>query len=191
MKPTNESEPVTAEVPGWFLLMVQIQRVSALTRLDLQNKTVFELMTSAVEEIGEFARELKIESGTFGNQHKAPDEGTQAEAVDLCICALALYFARGGTLQGLEPLMQKKLDKWEKNQGQAGGGPDKPAEGPPAGEGGDLRLSTNDEWRQYFLRFRWALRDALMRQGQLTNPGTPNEELIQRVLMIGQPETEE
>jgi hypothetical protein len=37
----------------------------------------------------------------------------KAEAVDLAICGLALFFGRGGDLSELVMLLHKKLDKWE------------------------------------------------------------------------------
>ena len=79
----------------------------------MQHKSIFELLASATEELGEFSRELKIEAGTYGNGHKKPDEGTISEAVDMAICALALFYAQGGTNEQLYILMNKKLDKWE------------------------------------------------------------------------------
>ena len=92
-------------------------RIRRLTNIDLQNKTVFEILASAGEELGEFSRELKIEEGSFGNAHKEPDsDGTKGEAVDMVIMALALFSARGGTPIELVEYMGKKIDKWESNQ---------------------------------------------------------------------------
>jgi len=73
-----------------------VRRIEELTGIDLQNKSIFELYASLCEEVGELSRELKIEERSFGNAHKAPDEGSEIESVDVAICALALYFARGG-----------------------------------------------------------------------------------------------
>ena len=98
--------------------MNQIPRIQTLTEIDLQNKSIFELYASLGEEVGELSRELKIEERSFGNTHKAPDEGSKIEAVDVAICALALYFARGGKLEELEGIMESKLDKWERSQNE-------------------------------------------------------------------------
>jgi predicted ATPase len=84
-----------------------------LVRVDQQHRSIFELLASAVEELGELSRELLIEERAFASAHKKGDEGTPAEAVDLTICALALYFARGGTVVQLPELIQHKLDKWQ------------------------------------------------------------------------------
>lgn len=92
-----------------------LQKTKKLTQIDIKNKSIFELTMSAVEELGEFSRELKIEEKTFGNTYKKPDEGTKKEAVDLVISALALYFARGGKISELATNMKEKLKKWEDN----------------------------------------------------------------------------
>ena len=88
-----------------------LDRVQQLTIVDLKNKSIFELLGSAIEELGEFARELQIEEAAFGNTYKQPDEGSKAEAADVVICALALFFARGGTEKELVQIMNNKLNK--------------------------------------------------------------------------------
>ena len=75
-----------------------IKRIKKLTELDLENKSNNELWASLLEELGEYARELKIEKKVFGNTYKTPDEGTHGELVDIFICAAALYFAQNGKL---------------------------------------------------------------------------------------------
>ena len=91
-------------------------RIQRITLKDCKRKTIFELLTSTTEEIGELARELLIEECSFGNNYKSVDEGSKAEAVDLLICAAAIFFARGGNIEELEGTLNKKLSKWEKNQ---------------------------------------------------------------------------
>lgn len=83
-----------------------------LTKRDLEHKTIFELLASAGEELGELARELKIAHKTYGNTYKTPDEGPKAEAVDLLICALSIFYGEGGTDSELIDLLHKKLNKW-------------------------------------------------------------------------------
>lgn len=63
------------------------QRIYDLVQIDRKHKTNGELFASLLEELGELARELKIEEKVFGNFHKAPGEGTKGEAVDVFICA--------------------------------------------------------------------------------------------------------
>lgn len=99
-----------------------MRRIEALTKVDMKNKSIFELAMSAVEELGEFARALKVERGVFGNAHKDPGDGSIVEAADLVISALALYYARCEALgkptdnATLSKTMMEKLDKWEKSQ---------------------------------------------------------------------------
>lgn len=94
--------------------------IKSLTEIDLKRKSVFELLASMGEEVGEFSRELKIEERTYGNEYKKPgDENSRDEAVDMIICALSLYFARNGNTGDLGAMINKKLAKWEKCQGMA------------------------------------------------------------------------
>lgn len=93
-----------------------LETVRRITLRDLENKSVFELLASASEELGELSRELLIEENTFGNRHKKTDEGSQAEAGDLVIAALAMYVARGGTYASFVELMDRKLKKYEESQ---------------------------------------------------------------------------
>jgi hypothetical protein len=90
--------------------------VEELTHIDCSKKTIFELMTSTSEELGELSREILIEEKSFGNNYKSVDEGSKAESVDLTICALAIFFARGGTVDEFVEIANKKLSKWEGNQ---------------------------------------------------------------------------
>lgn len=93
-----------------------IQRIRELTQRDMSRKTIFEMLASAIEELGEFSRELKIEERTFGNTYKKPDEGTQFEAVDCLIMGFCLFFARDGDRGKLDDIINTKLDKWERSQ---------------------------------------------------------------------------
>ena len=96
-----------------------IQRIRDLTAIDMSKKTAFEILASAIEELGEFSRELKIEERTFGNTYKKPDEGTQCEAVDSLIMGFCLFFCRGGDRALLDEIINKKLDKWESSQAES------------------------------------------------------------------------
>jgi hypothetical protein len=97
------------------MLIEAFRETQRLTIRDMQHKTIFELLASGGEELGELSRELKIEHRTFGNAHKKPDEGPKAEAVDLAIVALAIFYAEGGTHDEFAELMFKKLKKWDSN----------------------------------------------------------------------------
>lgn len=96
------------------------ERIRDLTRNDMKHKTRIELLASPIEELGELAREMKIQFGTYGNSYKKSDEGCKPEAVDLFIGAVCLYFAdnedwddsQGSVIEIRNYLMQaRKLDK--------------------------------------------------------------------------------
>lgn len=88
-------------------------RIKVLTDKDLSKKDIATLTLSAVEELGEFAAALLIETGV---KNKALSESSKSESVDLIICGLALHHARGGDYAHLLSKIQEKLDKWASNQ---------------------------------------------------------------------------
>ncbi len=91
--------------------------IEARTEIDLRHKSISDLTLSAMEELGEFSREIKIEEGIFGNTHKEPDtDGSQGEAIDIAIMGICLYFARGGNSADIARRMQIKVDKWALHQ---------------------------------------------------------------------------
>lgn len=97
-----------------------VLNIKSLTEIDLEHKSVFELLASMGEEVGEFSRELKIEERTYGNTYKKHgDESSRDEAVNMIVCALSLYFARNGSIGELSIMINKKLDKWARCQGMA------------------------------------------------------------------------
>jgi hypothetical protein len=96
-----------------------LHKIKELTETDLEHKSIFELSAKLVEESGEFIRELQIEESVFGNTHKAVDEGTIGESIDVLIMGFVLYFARNRSktaIKDLPALLIKKLNKWEKIQ---------------------------------------------------------------------------
>lgn len=117
--------PITggsASLSNADLLAGQIDRCGQLTKIDMKHKIYFELLASAAAELGEVAEELLIENNSFGSRHKKSDEGSKVESVDLVICGLSLYFAKGGTLEELPEILSRKLSKWEKGQCVSGSG---------------------------------------------------------------------
>lgn len=96
-----------------------LSKIRGLTETDLEYKSIFELFAKLVEESGEFIRELQIEEGVFGNTHKAVDEGTVGESIDILIMGFVLYFARNRSktaAKDLPALLMKKLNKWSETQ---------------------------------------------------------------------------
>jgi len=93
-----------------------IDFLQQLTDRDIENRNIHEMLGSATAELGELAEEIAIEEKSFGQTYKESKEGSKAEAVDLAICAIAIHYARGGTLRDFIDTMKKKLKKWETNQ---------------------------------------------------------------------------
>ncbi len=94
-----------------------LNHTKACTEADVAlGKNVWTMYASTVSELGEFADEALKEENVPTHGHKPVDEGTLGEGVDVVICALALYFMRGGTPQHLAEYGMKKLAKWEESQ---------------------------------------------------------------------------
>ncbi len=105
--------PIVNNIPG---ISFAIQEVERITKIDMEHKSVIDLCLSAIEELGELARELKIENKIFGNTNKTSGEGSQMESVDLLITAIAMYFACGGKTTSLSDKILQKIRKWETHQ---------------------------------------------------------------------------
>lgn len=69
------------------------------------------LLRNTIEEIGEFAAALSCEDGI---KQKELKETSLQESIDVVICALSLFYAKGGTNELLARYGQEKLNKWEK-----------------------------------------------------------------------------
>lgn len=88
-----------------------LNRIKEITLADLEkNHSVDLLFQNTVEELGEYAAARIVEQGI---KTKELREHSWAEAIDLTICALSLYFASGGSLETLCEVGNRKLDKWE------------------------------------------------------------------------------
>jgi len=93
-------------------LKLFVERTRDITLRDLEaNHSVDLLLNNTIEELGEFAAANTVENGY---KNKPLTESAKIEAVDVTICALALFFAKGGTVDELTSIGQRKLDKWEK-----------------------------------------------------------------------------
>lgn len=91
------------------------ERLARLIEIDRCHKTEKQLLASFYEELGELARELKIEEKVFGNFHKAPGkDGVLGEAVDVFICVMINMDSDLGKLLAKEqPLWQWDLIPYE------------------------------------------------------------------------------
>lgn len=88
-----------------------LDRIRYLTTLALKKgETVEDMLMSTTEELGELATCLSVEKG---RKKKNLTEDSKVEAIDVIICALSVYFAKGGTISEIDEITSKKLDKWE------------------------------------------------------------------------------
>ena len=93
----------------------QIELIEQIVSIEvLKGKTRADHLLSLMEEVGELATAVAVESGVKKN--KKLDEPSHSESVDVLICALALYFASNGSIEDLGVLIERKLDKWIKNE---------------------------------------------------------------------------
>ena len=100
------------------MLTIEIlNRIQKLTeeQLELPGENSSTICAGAVEELGELSRAIRIEDDAITKRHKLLDEPSTFEALDLTICALSVYFARGGKLEDIDLIMNSKIDKWVGN----------------------------------------------------------------------------
>jgi NTP pyrophosphatase (non-canonical NTP hydrolase) len=88
-----------------------LSEVQKTTLADLeQNHNSDHLFRNTIEELGEFAKALTVEQGL---KNKDLTETSTQEAVDVVICALALFYSSGGTDKMLADYGMVKLAKWK------------------------------------------------------------------------------
>ena len=95
-------------------LMIPLSKLKKIVKTD--KKEIFAFLASVTEELGELAQAIKVEEKILGTSKKVLKEDSKSEAVDVVICALAVFYAKLGTDKELEIIFNKKLDKWRKNQ---------------------------------------------------------------------------
>jgi hypothetical protein len=94
-------------------LLQLFQKTAQIVNADLANgRHIDSLIRSAGEEFGEVCRAISIESG---QKSGSLAESSRSEAIDLLICAVAIYFAKAGRLPELVRIMDEKLSKWQTN----------------------------------------------------------------------------
>lgn len=93
--------------------MIEIlNRIKILSLSD----NIYDLIASSSEELGEVAKAVLVEDGKkWKKKKKQLKESSASESVDLTICALAMFYNRGGTDAELIRILEKKLNKWENN----------------------------------------------------------------------------
>jgi NTP pyrophosphatase (non-canonical NTP hydrolase) len=93
------------------------KRIEELTEIQLQYEDSYKIITHTMEELGECAGAMCVEDAGVGKSYKGEvKESSAEEAVDVAICALSLFYARGGNKEMFIDIMKKKLNKWETNQ---------------------------------------------------------------------------
>lgn len=75
-------------------------------------RSISDIFTYAVEEIGELATEVNIEQGYSAK--KPGKDGIVGESIDVIICLIDLIytFNPGITIDDIESIVDKKLSKW-------------------------------------------------------------------------------
>ena len=96
------------------------KKIEKLTEIQMQHEDSYKILTHLVEELGETAGAMCIEDAGIGKDYKElPKESSAEEAVDITVCAISLFYARGGNKELFLEIIKKKLGKWEKNQAKS------------------------------------------------------------------------
>lgn len=74
--------------------------------------SIEDMLMSTTEELGEVAACISAEKG---RKKKDLKEDSKIESIDVVICALSIYFAKGGKIEEIADIGLAKLQKWEKN----------------------------------------------------------------------------
>jgi NTP pyrophosphatase (non-canonical NTP hydrolase) len=92
-----------------------IKKMDILTQKQCENEdeNSYTILAHLNEELGEVCTAMCVEDGSVVKGYKELDESSSDECVDLVICALSLFFNRGGDMDQLIDISQKKLNKWE------------------------------------------------------------------------------
>jgi len=96
--------------------MIEVcERIRYLSEEQLKDpsENSYTILAHTVEELGEFSTAICIEDNSGVKGYKELGESASEEAIDVMICALSLYYSRGGKTEDIVPYLNKKLDKWE------------------------------------------------------------------------------
>ena len=88
-----------------------LERIQSVTKL--MGKDDYQVLAAIIGEAGELAEAMAIEDKLQGKAHKTNSEPATYEAIDLVITTLSLYFQRGGTMEDIDVIMNRKLKKAE------------------------------------------------------------------------------
>jgi hypothetical protein len=94
--------------------------IEDLTDIQMTYEDSYKILAHTVEELGEVAGAMAVEDAGVGKSYKpTPNEPSYTECVDLAVCALSLFYARGGTKRDFLDIIERKLTKWEVNQAKS------------------------------------------------------------------------
>lgn len=94
-------------------MVLPLERIQHLSLKE--PKTLEQRMIKLMEEAGELAQEVLVETKASGVQHKQQGaDGLLGECVDVLLVCLSIYFGHGGTMQELQFRIGEKCAKWEK-----------------------------------------------------------------------------
>lgn len=91
-------------------------KINQLTQFQLkqEGQSCKDIVIHTNEELGEFCTVMAIEDGDITKKYKdMPKESSAEEAIDVAICALSLFYARGGTEDQFMDIIANKLNKWQ------------------------------------------------------------------------------
>ena len=90
-----------------------LNRILELTASAIESgDSIEDMLMSTTEELGEVAACISAEKG---RKKKDLKEDSKVESIDVVICALSIYFAKGGKIEDIAKVGIAKLQKWEKN----------------------------------------------------------------------------
>lgn len=87
-----------------------IQKIQHLQKRD-PAEDLSDIFLYAQEEMGEVAESLAVRKGFKNRQLREP---LTSECVDVVISILALFYAAGGSIDGLADKLENKILRWEK-----------------------------------------------------------------------------
>ena len=77
-----------------------------------KNISKWDILAAINGELGEFCKAVRVEDRDPLYKHKKVDESSRVEMIDVILCCIEMYIARGGTLEELREKAPVKLAKW-------------------------------------------------------------------------------
>jgi hypothetical protein len=93
--------------------MIPLQEIQELSNAD--TSSVLASVVKLQEEVGELSASV-LNALDERNQSASSDNNVDEEVIDTLMCALDVYFKCGYSIEDLEPMFRKKLQKWRSKQ---------------------------------------------------------------------------